>query len=123
MLLKRGFMNALAKKKCIPCKGGIPPLKGEQLFKIYQELKNDWKLVEEHQIEKEFQFPDFKKALEFTNSIGSLAEEVWHHPDIHLSWGKVIVMIWTHKINGLAESDFIYAAKVDQIFENSFSSS
>lgn len=103
----------LSNKSCIPCKGGVPPLKGKELTKLLEELANGWKIVDEHHLEREFKFPDFQSALSFTNQLGKIAEEQGHHPDIYLSWGKVRVQIWTHKINGLTESDFILAAKYD----------
>ena len=74
-----------------------------------------WNVVEDHHITKAFKFPDFGKALEFVNRVGELAEELGHHPDIFLAWGRVEITSWTHKINGLTESDFILAAKIDQL--------
>lgn len=106
----------LSEKKCIPCKGGIPPLKGQALSQLYIQLKEGWLIVNDHHLEKEYHFPNFKKALQFTNQVGELAEEEQHHPDIHLSYGKVKITLWTHKINGLSESDFIFAAKCDELF-------
>lgn len=103
----------LAKKKCAPCQGGITPLKGDQLLKLQQQLGNGWNIVNEHHLEKEWSFPDFATALKFTNRVGELAEVEGHHPDIYLAWGKVKITLWTHKIDGLAESDFILAAKCD----------
>ena len=107
-------MSDLAKKNCIPCKGGIPPLKGDKLKDLMEKLKNDWKIIKEHHLEKEYSFKNFKEALNFTIKVGELAENLGHHPDIFLAWGKVKLTIWTHKIDGLTESDFIYAAKVDK---------
>ena len=107
-------MNDLAKKTCIPCRGGVPPLKGTQLADLQEKLKNDWKIIIEHHLEKEYSFINFKEALEFTIKVGELAENQDHHPDIFLTWGKVKVTIWTHKIDGLTESDFIFAAKTDR---------
>jgi 4a-hydroxytetrahydrobiopterin dehydratase len=107
--------SELAMKECIPCKGGIPPLKGENLTPLYKQLGGDWNLIDEHHLEKEFRFKNFREALAFTNRVGELAENQKHHPDICLSWGKVDIKIWTHKIDGLTESDFILAAKVDQL--------
>ena len=107
-------MTDLAKKTCIPCRGGVPPLKGAQLEDLQDKLKNDWKIINEHHLEKEFSFKNFKEALEFTIKVGELAEDQDHHPDIFLTWGKVKVTIWTHKIDGLTESDFIFAAKTDR---------
>jgi 4a-hydroxytetrahydrobiopterin dehydratase len=108
-------MSGLAEKECIPCKGGIPPLEGEALARLHEELGGDWQLVDEHHLEKEYKFRNFVEALEFTNRVGALAEEVNHHPDIYLTWGRVKVSIWTHKIDGLTESDFVFAAKVERL--------
>lgn len=108
-------MVDLSKKKCVPCEKGTAPLEGEKLESFKNHLNEGWKIVNEHHLEKEFRFKDFKEALEFTNKIGCLAEQEEHHPDIHLSWGRVRVVLWTHKINGLSESDFILAAKIDNL--------
>lgn len=107
--------SLLANKDCVPCKGGVPPLKGEELQKLYSDLGNGWALVGEHHLEKEYKLKDFAQALDFTNKVGAVAEEQNHHPDIELGWGRVLVKIWTHKIDGLTESDFIFAAKVQQL--------
>ena len=111
-------MNALAEKECVPCKGGMPPLKGAELSKLSRELGGGWQVVKEHHLEKEYPFKDFREALEFTNKVGELAEAQGHHPDIYLTWGKVRLTIWTHKIDGLTESDFVLAAKADQLLES-----
>ena len=108
-------MTTLAEKECVPCKGGVPPLEGAELRKLQDQLDGGWKVVDEHHLEKEFSFPDFREALEFTNRVGELAEEQGHHPDIYLAWGKVRITVWTHKIDGLTESDFVFAAKVDAL--------
>ena len=107
-------MSDLAKKTCIPCKGGVPPMKGAKLDNLLEKLKNDWKIIKEHHLEKEYSFKNFKEALNFTIKVGGLAENQGHHPDIFLAWGKVKLTIWTHKIDGLTESDFIFAAKADK---------
>ena len=107
-------MSDLAKKTCIPCKGGVPPMKGAKLNDLLEKLKNDWKIIKEHHLEKEYSFKNFKEALNFTIKVGELAENQGHHPDIFLAWGKVKLTIWTHKIDGLTESDFIFAAKADK---------
>ena len=103
----------LAKKDCVPCKGGVPPLKGQQITDLIKQLGGSWSVANEHHLEKEFNFPNFQTALDFTNKVGTIAEREGHHPDIHLSWGSVKLTIWTHKIDGLTESDFILAAKAD----------
>ena len=104
----------LADKTCVPCRGGVPPLKGKELEKPHQGVPK-WSVSDEHHLHREFKFPDFKQALEFVNQVGALAEEQGHHPDILLAWGRVGVTLWTHKIDGLTESDFIMAAKIDRI--------
>jgi 4a-hydroxytetrahydrobiopterin dehydratase len=103
----------LASQTCVPCRGGIPPLKGTELAQIHQSVPQ-WKVIEEHHIVRNFTFPDFKQALAFVNRVGEIAEEQGHHPDILLAWGKVEITLWTHKINGLTQSDFIMAAKIDR---------
>ena len=108
-------MSALAEKQCVPCKGGVSPLRGQELVRLAHELDGGWQVVEERQLQKEYCFKDFREALGFTNKIGELAEAQGHHPDIYLAWGKVKLAIWTHKINGLTESDFVLAAKADRL--------
>ena len=114
-------MSKLAAKTCVPCRGGTPPLKGAELEGLERQVPG-WNVVEEHHLQKTFRFPDFRKALEFVNRVGNLAEEQGHHPDIFLAWGKVEVKIWTHKIDGLTESDFILAAKVDALSSSAIGS-
>jgi 4a-hydroxytetrahydrobiopterin dehydratase len=104
----------LSKKHCVPCRGGVPPLKGAQITELMALLGTGWQAVEEHHLEKEYSFEDFAQALDFTNRVGAIAEAEGHHPDIYLAWGKVRLTIWTHKIDGLTESDFILAAKADE---------
>lgn len=104
----------LANKHCVPCRGGVPPLAGAALDDFKAQLAG-WEVVREHHLEKTYTFPDFQNALAFVNRVGAIAEQEGHHPDLYLSWGKVGVEIWTHKIDGLTESDFILAAKIDQI--------
>ena len=109
-------MSELATKACVPCRGGIPPLKGEELAALEKQV-DGWNVIEEHHLTKTFTFPNFREALSFVNRVGELAEEQGHHPDIALAWGKVGITSWTHKINGLTESDFILAAKIDRLRE------
>jgi len=77
-----------------------------------------WQVVEGHHVTRSFQFPDFKTALDFVNRVGAVAEEEGHHPDLLLKWGQVDIKIWTHKVDGLTESDFILAAKIDRLYQN-----
>ncbi len=107
--------RSLAKESCVPCRGGVPPMDPEAISALLPSLAEGWAAVRNHQLQRTFAFPDFARALEFTNRLGAIAEEQGHHPDIQLSWGKVVVDIWTHKIDGLTRSDFVLAAKIDQI--------
>lgn len=107
-------MADLADKTCVPCRGGIPPLNGAELEAMKRQVQG-WDVVSEHHLKKVFTFPDFRSALDFVNRVGEVAEEQGHHPDIFLTWGKVEITIWTHKIDGLTESDFILAAKMDRL--------
>lgn len=102
---------SLTKKTCEPCRGGVPPLTGDALAKLEQELDDRWSVVDGHHLERVFTFDDFRQALAFTNQVGELAEAENHHPEITLTWGRVTVTIWTHKVDGLTENDFILAAK------------
>ena len=110
-------MSELSSKTCMPCSGGVPPLKGKELTTLIQQLGNSWTVVDEHHLEKTYKFSNFRVALDFTNAVGELAEEQNHHPDIFLAWGKVKITIWTHKIDGLTESDFVFAAKADDALQ------
>ena len=104
----------LADRTCVPCRGGVPALKGDALKPLKAEVP-DWEVVQEHHLHRTFRFPDFKEALGFVNRAGAIAEEQGHHPDILLAWGKAEVTIYTHKIDGLTESDFVLAAKIDRV--------
>ncbi len=102
----------LSLRDCVPCRGGVPALRGDDLKPLKAQVPG-WQVVDEHHLEREFRFADFKGALAFTNEVGALAEAQGHHPDLLLAWGRVKVTIWTHKIDGLTESDFVLAAKID----------
>ena len=108
-------MSELASQQCVPCRGGVPPVKGDELKALQSKLGGDWTVVDEHHLEKAYTFEDFRQALDFTVRVGEMAEEQDHHPDILLTWGRVTVTIWTHKIDGLTESDFVFAAKSDAL--------
>jgi 4a-hydroxytetrahydrobiopterin dehydratase len=105
----------LSQKQCVPCRGGTPPLQEAEIAQLHRQLDDSWKVVDGHHLKRHFQFENFRQALAFTNRVGELAEEQGHHPDIHLAWGRVGLTLWTHKIDGLTESDFIFAAKVDKL--------
>jgi 4a-hydroxytetrahydrobiopterin dehydratase len=108
---------SLAEKHCVPCRGGLPPLKGEALRGMLAQLAG-WQVVDEHHLSKTYLFSDFRTALDFVNRVGAVAEEQGHHPDLYLAWGKVEISVWSHKIDGLTESDFILAAKIDLLHPN-----
>lgn len=105
----------LADMDCIPCAGGVPPLEPEEIQRLLPRLEG-WQVVDDHHLSRAYKFANFVDALAFVNRVGELAESVGHHPDLHLAWGKVGVEIWTHKINGLSESDFVFSAKCDRLF-------
>jgi len=105
--------SQLTQKSCVPCEGGVDPLVGDKLREYSQLIHEDWAVVDEHHLLREFKFGDFREALRFTNRVGEIAEEEGHHPDILLSYGKAVVTLWTHAIDGISENDFILAAKID----------
>ena len=107
-------MSDLASKNCVPCRGSVPALQGKELADLAKQVPG-WEVVDGHHIKKNFKFPDFKQALAFVNQVGEVAEQQGHHPDILLAWGKAEVTTYTHAINGLTESDFILAAKINQL--------
>ena len=108
-------MSDLAKKSCAACESGGAHLKGSDLVRLRADLKPGWTVIDEHHLEKEYNFKNFRDALTFTNAVGELAETENHHPDLFLTWGRVKVTIWTHKVGGLTESDFVLAAKIDTL--------
>ncbi len=107
-------MSELASKTCVPCKGGTPPLKGEELNELRRQVP-EREVVEEHHLRRRFRFKNFRESLRFVNEVGELAEEQGHHPDVGFGWGYAEITVWTHKIDGLTESEFIFAAKVDTL--------
>ncbi len=107
-------MSGLASRECVPCLGGVPPLKGEKITRLLRELQG-WVVTNEHHLSKAYKFTNFREAQTFVNRTGEIAEEQGHHPDICFGWGRAEITIWTHKIDGLTESDFILAAKIDQL--------
>jgi 4a-hydroxytetrahydrobiopterin dehydratase len=108
------YMTSLASQTCKPCEEGAQALHGEELKTLHRRLGNSWMMIDEHHLEKVYPFKDFREALDFVNRVGELAEKANHHPDLHLSYGKVKMEIWSHKAGGLTENDFILAAQADQ---------
>jgi 4a-hydroxytetrahydrobiopterin dehydratase len=107
--------SSLSHKSCVPCQGGVPSLNEQEALKLLAELQGAWEINKPGHLYKKFEFSDFTSALSFANKIGNIAEREGHHPDLFVSWGVCAVEIWTHKVNGLTESDFILAAKIDTI--------
>ena len=108
----------LSKKKCVPCEGNIPPFDFSEIHKYLKKV-DGWNIVEDkldgfHLI-KEFKFNNFIESQKFVNKVGDISEKEGHHPDIWFGWGYAKIKIFTHSIKGLAESDFILAAKIDKI--------
>ena len=110
-------MTTLASKTCVPCRGGEPALEGAAITELHRQLPRaeQWLVVNEHHLTRTYLFPDFAHALSFVNKAGAVAEEQGHHPDILLAWGKAEITLWTHKVNGLTEGDFIMAAKIEEL--------
>ena len=102
----------LAEKQCVPCRGGTPPLDESAARELLAELGEGWTLNEAGHLERRYECRNFAEALDFTNTVGAIAEDQAHHPDILVRWGECRVEIWTHKISGLTESDFFLAAKI-----------
>lgn len=109
---------SLSDKKCIPCEGGVPPLSSTEINRLLAELKTEWQLNASGHLYQKRIFPDFITAMQFANQIAALAEQAGHHPDLTIAWGSCCIEIWTHKINGLTESDFILAAKIDKLYQD-----
>ncbi len=107
-------MTELANKSCVPCRGGVPPLTGDALSDLAKQLPT-WTVADEHHLERDYTFSNFVEALAFLNAAAEIAEAEGHHPDFYLAWGKVSVKLWTHKIDGLTESDFVLAAKIEEL--------
>ena len=104
----------LATKSCVPCHGGVPRLEAEEIARLAGQVA-EWEVVAEHHLRRRYEFPNFRRALEFVNRVGEVAEREGHHPDISFGWGYCELVIYTHAIDGLSESDFILAAKIDKL--------
>jgi 4a-hydroxytetrahydrobiopterin dehydratase len=107
--------TGLADRRCVPCQGGTPPLTRAEFAPLLAQL-DGWQVEEERMLVKTFKFKNFVEAVEFVNAITPVAEAEGHHPDLRVSWGQVRVELWTHKIKGLSESDFVMAAKIDRVY-------
>ncbi len=109
--------KCLINKTCEPCQGGTPPFTRKETEKFLNELNSGWSLNNEGHLYKEYKFSNFINSMNFANNIAEIAEKEAHHPDLKIGWGFCNIEIWTHKINGLTESDFILAAKIEAIYE------
>ena len=108
----------ISKKTCIPCQGGIPPLEHKEINILMQQLEDGWKVYKNKEIRKIYIFTQYTDAIIFTNKIAELSEKEGHHPFIHIDYKKVSIILFTHKINGLHENDFILASKCDIVFKS-----
>lgn len=107
---------SLADQACVPCKGGVPTMDGARARELLGELDEGWALNADGHLARTYTFSNFVEAIGFANRVGDIAEDQNHHPDLYVAWGKCTVEIWTHKIQGLTESDFYFAAKADRAF-------
>ena len=105
----------LSSKKCIPCEGGIPPLTEKEIAEYKKQIKDDWQVIENNKISKEFYFVSYRHTIDFVNKVADIAEKEGHHPVLHIYFGRAVAELWTHSINGLSENDFILAAKIDKL--------
>jgi len=105
----------LSTKKCKPCEGGIEPLNLNEIEEYKKNIQNDWNVTENRKITKEYSFVNYRHAMDFVNKVADLAEEEGHHPVMHISYGMVVIDLWTHAVNGLSENDFILAFKIDKL--------
>ena len=105
----------LSRKKCIPCEGGVPPLNEKEVAEYKKHISADWKVAEDNKISKELMFVNYRHTIDFVNKIAHIAEEEGHHPVLHVYFGRIVVELWTHSINGLSVNDFILAAKIDKL--------
>ena len=102
--------------KCIPCQGGIPPLNNEEINRFKKLVNSEWEVENSKKIIREFNFPNYKEGVIFTNKVAELAEEEGHHPYIHINFKTIKVILFTHKIDGLHENDFLIASKIDKMY-------
>jgi len=109
------FVLDLTSKKCVPCEGGIPPLKLKEIKEYKKQVNDGWKVLDNTKISREFKFKDFVETMKFVNEVAKIAEQEGHHPNICIYWGKAVVELWTHAIGGLHENDFILASKIDKL--------
>jgi 4a-hydroxytetrahydrobiopterin dehydratase len=105
----------LSKKKCIPCEGNIPSLQEKEIQEFIKYISADWKVVDNVKITREFFFVSYRHTIDFVDKVADIAEKEGHHPVLHIYFGRAVVELWTHAINGLSKNDFILASKIDKI--------
>jgi 4a-hydroxytetrahydrobiopterin dehydratase len=105
----------LTKKRCKPCEGGISALNETEIAKYKKQISNDWKVIDGNKITKEYYFVNYRSTIDFVNKVADLAEDEGHHPVLHIYFGRAVLELWTHAINGLSENDFILASKIDKL--------
>jgi 4a-hydroxytetrahydrobiopterin dehydratase len=105
----------LATQNCIACRVDTPALTAKEAQELQQELSSRWQIIDNHHLTAEYRFADFRMGLNFVRQIADLADAEDHHPDVFLTWGRVVLTVWTHQINALTRNDFILAAKIDQL--------
>ena len=105
----------LGEKKCKPCEGGIPPLDPKEIEELKVHIKSDWKVSENKKLIREYSFVSYRHTMDFVDKAAQLAEEEGHHPVMHVYYGRVVIELWTHAIDGLSENDFIMAYKMDKL--------
>ncbi len=115
MIVICGDNMNLHEEKCVPCMGGVSPMNEDEIEELVSEVNINWKVIKNHHLERKWEFDDFEKALKFVNDTGEICENEGHHANYEFGWGQVKILIWTHKIDGLTNSDFILAAKIDQV--------
>lgn len=108
-------IHLLADKQCLPYQNDIMPLNKHEINKLLDQLQNHWKVISSGHVYKRYEFNNFIDAMEFANKVAIIAEREKHHPNLSIEWGACLIEIWTHKVNGLTESDFILAAKIEDI--------
>lgn len=113
-------MSNLSSKQCVPCQGGAPPLSEQKKDEFIKELNSDWEFsYNRTRLFRRVKFHDFEQPMSIATKIAKVAQDQWHHPDLKIGFGYLEIEIWTHKINSLVESDFIFASKVDVILNES----
>lgn len=114
LAIQKIYDMKLKEKKCVPCEGGVPKLNSDEATGLIKQIHKDWKLIGNDKILREFFFVNFKQTMDFVNKVAKIAESEGHHPVMHVYYGKLMVELWTHAIDGLSENDFILASKIDE---------